>query len=349
MKKKKIAIALFNLGGPGSLGEVKGFLFNLFFDKRIITLPTPFRWLLAKLISTLRNSKAQEIYKKLGGKSPIVSNTKKQSQKLQNFFGKGNQDYKVFYAMRHSEPSTEKLISDLKRFSPDEIVLLPLYPQFSSTTTLSSFEEFEKLQKEDKKLGDVKTRKICCYYDNKDFVKSQVKIIKDVFVKDKLDKKEVRILFSAHSLPCSIIESGDPYQWQIEKNTELIMKDKFFCGVDHVICYQSKVGLKKWLSPTTESEIKRAADDGLGVVVVPIAFVSEHSETLVELDMDYKELAKECSIKSYSRVKTQGDEDIFIESLGSMCLNLFNSKSKNMETTRKCPKKFCFCIKGSNG
>ena len=349
MKKEKIAVILLNLGGPNSLGEVKNFLFSLFFDKRIIALPLIFRWCVAKIISSLRLKKATEIYKKLGGKSPIVNNTKLQAKQLSESLKGEKEDFEVFIAMRHSKPYIKDVIKKVSAFKPKNVVLLPLYPHFSSTTTLSAFEEYEKEIIKDKYLQSISLKKVCCYYDNKEFLQSQIALIKDVFVKNGLKKSDLKILFSAHSLPCSIIEKGDPYQWQTEKNVELIMKDSFFENVSYKICYQSKVGYNKWLKPTTESEIRAAAQDGLGVVIVPISFVSEHSETLVELDIDYKKLAKDCGINNYLRVKTQGNDKKFIETLKAICLNSIHDFSNQNKTTRNCPNKFCFCINRKNG
>jgi ferrochelatase len=347
MENKKIAVVLMNLGGPTSLKEVKPFLFRIFFDKRIINLPFVFRWILAKLISTLRNKKAIEIYKKIGGKSPILENTEKQKNKLEKILKEKNIEFKVFIAMRHSKPFTEDAVTAIKKFSPDEIILLPLYPHFSSTTTLSSFEKFEKEKNKIESLRNIKIKKICCYYGNKKFIASQVELINEELVKSKVSKKDIRILFSAHSLPSSIIKNGDPYQWQIEKNASLIMTDESLKDMDWVVCYQSKVGYNKWLSPATEDEIKRAAKDGVGIIIVPISFVSEHSETLVELDIYYKMLAQKQNIKHFLRVKTQGDDNIFIESLKSICLKS-SDYSKGISQDMICPNKYCFCIKNGN-
>ncbi len=343
MVRKKIAVILMNLGGPSSASDVKPFLFRLFSDKRIINLPFVLRWVVAKLISSLRNKKAIGIYKKIGGKSPILENTERQKAILSKLLEEQEVDFKVFIAMRYSKPFVKDALLEVMEYNPSEIILLPLYPHFSSTTTLSSFEEFEEEKRKIPSLDHIKVKKICCYYSNNDFVQSQIKLIKECLLKNKISKKDIRILFSAHSLPCSIIDRGDPYQWQIQENAKLVMKDKLLKDIDYSICYQSKVGYNKWLSPSTEEEIKRAAKDGLGVVIVPISFVSEHSETLVELDIDYKNLAKKYKTKGFFRVKTQGDSNIFVESLKSMCLKSSVSK-KEYDKERLCSKKFCFCI-----
>lgn len=343
MAREKVAVILMNLGGPSKIEGVKPFLFRLFFDKRIINLPFVLRWFVAKMISSLRNKKAIEIYKKIGGKSPILENTEKQRKKLSQLLKGQNKDFKVFIAMRHSKPFAKDTLLEVKKYDPNEIILLPLYPHFSSTTTLSSFEEFEQEKHKIPSLKHAKIKKVCCYYNDVDFVNSQIKLIKECFVKNKISKKDFRILFSAHSLPCSVIERGDPYQWQVEQNVELIMKDKFLKDIDYSVCYQSKVGYNKWLSPSTEEEIQKAAGDKVGVVIVPISFVSEHSETLVELDMDYKNLAKKHGTKGFFRVKTQGSDDIFVESLKIMCLKSSISK-KEYSKDKLCSEKFCFCV-----
>jgi ferrochelatase len=343
MVRKKVAVILMNLGGPSNLGEVKPFLFRLFSDKRIITLPFVFRWIVAKLISSLRIKKATEIYKKIGGGSPILENTEKQKTKLSQLLKEQDVDFKVFIAMRHSKPFAKDALLEVKKYNPSEIILLPLYPHFSSTTTLSSFEEFEQEKRKIPSLDHVKTKKICCYYNDAEFVQSQIDLIKECFLKNKISKKDIRVLFSAHSLPCSVIEKGDPYQWQTEQNAKLIMNDKFLKDIDYSVCYQSKVGYNKWLSPSTEEEIKKAAKDGLGVVIVPISFVSEHSETLVELDIDYRNLAEKYKTNGFFRVKTQGNNNIFVESLKAMCLKSSISK-KEYSKDRLCSNKFCFCV-----
>ncbi len=316
----KKAVVLFNLGGPGSLDLVEGFLFNLFNDKAIITLPNPFRWMLAKYITKNRLHEAKEIYSQMGGKSPILDNTLLQADGLQNllstndnFIDKKNQEYRVFIAMRYSEPRAVNTLKQVIEWNPDEVILLPLYPQYSTTTTQSSFDEWEN---ECKLVNfDKKTTKILNYHTNTNFIKAHVDSIKKET--DKIDTK-YRILFSAHSLPQKIINKGDPYQKQIIETVEHIMK--FFpSNTDYEICYQSKVGRLKWLEPSTIDAIKKAGNDKIGLVIVPIAFVSEHSETLVELDLEYRELAHDHGIPFYIRIPAVGINEFFLQTLKELC------------------------------
>ena len=322
----KKAVLLFNLGGPDSIKAIKHFLFNLFNDKCIINLPKPFRYLLAKYISYKRFKTAREIYSFLGGKSPILDETKKQANKLEKLLG---QDYKVFISMRYWKPFIEDALKDIEKYNPDEVILLPLYPQYSTATTLSSFKSC---------ITKIKypTKIICCYYDHPDFIKSQAKLILKYYYQIE-ESNKIRILFSAHGLPYSFIEKGDPYEFQINKTATLISKEMKIENLDWRVCYQSKVGKKKWLEPSTESEIKQAVKDGVSLIIVPIAFVSEHSETLVELDIEYKNLAK--GIK-YFRVNTVSDDDTFINCLAKICIHGYSTSPCAKELCWK--KKQCF-------
>jgi ferrochelatase len=343
MSKK--AIVLFNLGGPSDLREVRCFLFNLFYDKAIINMINPFRYIFAKLVSKSREKKAIGIYKKIGGKSPILEQTQAQALKLEEKINKKSLHtyYNVFIAMRYSKPGSEDVVQNIIKGGYEEVVLLPLYPQFSTTTTQSSIEDF--LSKVPKSYRG-KIKAICCYnmYDN--FIKSHVDLIK-VTLKDICHKK-IMVLFSAHSLPEKIINSGDPYKWQIEQTSSKIMQDKELKSLDYSICYQSKVGPLKWLEPSTENEIIRASKEGFAVVLVPISFVSEHSETLVELDMDYYDLAKENNISGYYRVPTLQIREAFIDSLVEIVETISSKDSKKdidifSANANSCPLEYCRC------
>jgi ferrochelatase len=345
---KKIAIILFNLGGPSDLSEVKGFLFNLFNDKAIITLPNPFRFLLAKYISSKRENYAKEIYKKIGGKSPILEETLLQAGSLKSLIKKydSNNDYQVFVSMRYSKPSSTDVIKMLSEYLPDEIILLPLYPQFSTTTTESSILDFrENLNKTNIKA---KIKTICCYPTEENFISSHVGLIKESYQKAK-EFGKTRILFSAHSLPQRIIDKGDSYQWQVELTVKKIIEKLGMDNIDYKICYQSKVGRLKWLGPQTEHEIISASKNNLSLIIVPIAFVSEHSETLVELDIDYKNLALSSGCVCYERVPSLSINNMFIESLANLALKLINQDIKDnqiasCEIKRICPPNFNRCI-----
>lgn len=339
---KKIAVVLFNLGGPDSTESVEPFLFNLFNDKAIISLPNPFRFLLAKFISSKRKHEAQEIYSKIGGKSPIVEETEKQAVLLESSLNKKSDDkYRVFYSMRYWHPFSSEIVSEVLAYKPDEVILLPLYPQFSTTTSGSSFDDWKKASS--KKGLNVPTKTICCYPWEESFIGSHVALLRKALHKVK-DKKNVRILFSAHGLPQKIVDAGDPYQWQIGQTVVSIIEKLDEGSVDWNICYQSKVGRLKWLEPSTEDEIKKAGKEKISLIVVPIAFVSEHSETLVELDIQYKDLAMDVGVKEYIRVPALSVEKNFIDSLAYICLNVgIDGMVCSSSNSRICPKKLTGC------
>ena len=307
----KIAIVLFNLGGPDNLSAVQPFLFNLFNDHSIIGVPNPFRWFLAKLLSYRRAPLAKDIYTLLGGSSPLLAQTKDQAQALEQQF-KGNKKIKTFIAMRYWHPMSNETIELVKEFNPDKIILLPLYPQFSTTTTGSSLIEWQRTAK--KADLNVPTFAICCYPQEPGFIESIVEATQ-VAVQNATYKGKPRILFSAHGLPQKIVDRGDPYPDHIAITAQEVVKKLKIPDLDWSICYQSRVGPLKWIGPSTDAEIIRAARDNVPVVVVPIAFVSEHSETLVELDIEYKELALSQGVPSYHRVDTVSVKPKFIKGL----------------------------------
>jgi len=315
--KVRKAVILLNLGGPDSLSAVRPFLFNLFYDKRIINLPNPLRFLLAKLISAKRENTAQKIYEQIGGKSPILESTKAQADVLELRLNNEDRNYvyKVFTCMRYWHPFADEVVKSVKQFDPNEVILLPLYPQYSTTTTLSSIENW---QKNAKKYGlECNARIICHYHNSQDFVESHAhSIVKYYKLASRIGKP--RVLFSAHSLPLSVIKKGDPYALQVEGTVKLIVKKLNIKDLDWSMCYQSKIGPVKWLEPSTESELLRAKADGVPVVLSPISFVSEHSETLVELDIKYKAMIKD---GYYFRVPTLGTDFLFIKCLVNLCIN----------------------------
>ncbi len=340
--RKKIAVVLFNLGGPDSLNAIKPFLFNLFNDQYIITLPSVLRFLVAKLISTRREKVAKAIYANTGGKSPILEETLAQKEALkQELIKNSDITFELFICMRHWHPMTAEVVKNIKNYEPNEIILLPLYPQFSTTTTASSLNEFAKnLSKE--LIDKIKLKTICCYPLNEGFIDSHVKLI-EAKLSDKMDLSNYRMLFSAHGLPEKIVKAGDPYQWQIEQTVfKIINKLQLlpkFKKIDYKVTYQSRVGPLNWLEPNTEDEIKIAGKDNKSLIIVPVAFVSEHVETLVELDIEYKHIADEHNI-DYVRVPTLSTNELFIKSLANMILN-FSSRDysclSSSNFSRICP------------
>ena len=360
--EKKTAVILFNLGGPDKLQSVKGFLFNLFNDKAIIGLLQPFRFLLAKLISSRRDRKAQAIYSQIGGKSPILETTNAQAEALEkelSYLG----NFKVFVSMRYWHPFAKEVIKKIKEYQPEEIILLPLYPQFSTTTTASSLDDFYRRLQKEKISSSLKY--VCCYPTNPQFISAHCRLLNQAITQTKSAGFEnFRILFSAHGLPQKIIDMGDPYCEQVKASVEAIMKEidfhsqeseklgneaehRFANKADYKVCYQSKVGPLQWTKPSLEFEINRAALDRKAVIIVPIAFVSDHSETLVELDIEYKELAHKLNIPFYCRVPALNVDGYFIKSLFDICRRTSEADlvcNGGNFGERICPKNFKKCI-----
>jgi ferrochelatase len=308
----RTAVVLFNLGGPDSLAAVEPFLKNLFSDPAIISLPQPLRWLLAKLIARRRAPTAREIYKRLGNASPILANTKAQAEALEAALGP---DHRVFIAMRCWHPFSDEAAARVREWQADEIVLLPLYPQFSITTTASSLEDWHRSAV---RAGlKAPARAVCCYPNAPGFAAALAAGVAAALA-DWPRALPVRVLLSAHGLPKRIIERGDPYEWQVRETAAAVLKALGRPEIESVVCYQSRVGPLEWLQPATDQEIRRAGAEGRGVIVVPVAFVSEHSETLVELDMDYRDLAREAGVPRYERVPVAGTAPEFIAELARL-------------------------------
>ena len=332
----KKAVILFNLGGPDKLESVEPFLFNLFNDPEILSIPSILRYPLAKLISKRRAPIAKNIYKEIGNKSPILELTQQQATSLENNLStKG--DYKCFVVMRCWHPRANDVLKKVKEFNPEEIILLPLYPQFSAATSGSSINEWNDLCK--KENFKIKTKIICCYPTESNFVKSHASLIRKTI--KNLESKNFKLLFSAHGLPEIKIKKGDPYQWQVEETVKRIMLELKEDNLDHTISYQSRVGPLKWIGPSTDDEIIRYSKEKKGIVIVPVAFVSEHSETLVELDIEYKKLAEKNGCSFYKRVPALGIEDNFIKGLSELVVQ--KEIRGNFVSSVMCPNKFAKC------
>lgn len=346
--KKKVAVVLLNLGGPDSVYAIKPFLFNLFNDKYIIALPFVLRFIVAKLLSIKREKIAQNIYANTGGKSPILEETLSQKKALkEELIKNSNITFEVFICMRHWHPMTVEVIKNIQNYKPNEIILFPLYPQFSTTTTASSLNEFAKhLSKEF--IDKIKLKTICCYSLDEGFIDSYVQLIVTK-LSNQVDLNNYRILFSAHGLPAKIVKSGDPYQWQIEQTVvKIISQLKLipkFKNIDYKVTYQSRVGPLKWLEPNTEDEVKIAGKENKSLIIIPIAFVSEHVETLVELDIEYKQIAVQYNI-DYIRVPTLSTNELFIKSLANIIMNFSNNYSVCVSSSnfhRICPDIYSKC------
>ena len=312
---RRIAVVLFNLGGPDDAASVKPFLFNLFNDPAIIGLPGVLRTLVARLISSRREAPAQANYAMMdaGGGSPLLPATRSQAAALEGALASvlPDDEVKTFIAMRYWRPLTEDTAAEVAAFAPDEIVLLPLYPQFSTTTTESSLKIWNETY-----AGPGRSRTVCCYPDARGWVSAVAEGVRAARLE--AGDEPVRVLFSAHGIPEKLVTGkGDPYQEQVETSVAAVVAALEADGepIDHVLCYQSRVGPMKWLGPSTPEGIEQASRDGVGVIVVPIAFVSEHIETLVELDIEYGELAHEKGVAPYLRTPTASLAAPFIDQL----------------------------------
>jgi len=302
-----------NLGGPDSPASVRPFLYNLFSDPAIIGLPGFLRLPLAWLIALCRAATARAIYAQLGGSSPLLANTEAQAQALEAELGAG---YRCFIAMRYWHPLTAAAVGAVKEWRPDETILLPLYPQFSTTTTASSLEAWRR-EAARQGLGGV-TLTIRSYPAAAGFVAALAALIASALADAEAGATRVRVLFSAHGLPLKIVRAGDPYPGEIAGTAAALVHALGRPGLDWQVCYQSRVGPLAWLGPSVEDELRRAGRDGVAVVVAPIAFVSEHSETLVELDRDYRRMAEACGVSAYHRVPTVGTDRRFIAGLADL-------------------------------
>ena len=327
----RVAVIAYNLGGPDSPAAVRPFLQNLFSDPMILRVPAPVRFFLARFIAWRRAPVAQEIYARIGGRSPILPETEKQAAALQAALNDAEAagaaaaaatdgaEYRVFVAMRYWHPFAGAVAREVAAWAPDRIVLLPLYPQFSTTTT-GSFSRVWKTAAADAGLG-VPVAEICCWPEADGFVDTVARETAAA-IGTLPAGAPYRVLFSAHGLPKKIVDAGDPYADQVERTAAAVRARLPALGIagdpDTRVSYQSRVGPLEWLRPYTEDEIKSAGAAGLSLVVVPVAFVSEHSETLVELDIEYAELAAEAGVLAYVRAPTVNADPAFIETLAAL-------------------------------
>ena len=337
----KLAVVLFNLGGPDGPEAVEPFLRNLFGDPAILSVPALIRKPLARLIASRRAPIAREIYAKIGGRSPILEETEAQARALEKALGED--ETRVFIAMRCWKPFSDEAARAVKQWGADHIVLLPLYPQFSTTTSASSLTDWGRASR-DAGLEAPQSR-ICCYPRLPGFIQALAGLTRETMAKTRPDVS-YRVLLSAHGLPERIVAKGDPYRWQVEQTAAALVEE---LGIkDWTVCYQSRVGPLKWIGPGTDAEIGRAGADGKGVIVVPISFVSEHSETLVELDIDYGELAREAGVRDYLRVPTVSTRPEFIAGLAQLVRHSLAQPVTNMSGARECPAQHRACgfVKG---
>ena len=339
VRPKRLAVVVVNLGGPDGPDDVKPFLSNLFNDPAIITAPNPIRAMIAWLISTTREKEAKENYAKMGGGSPLLAETRKQTEALTQALTHRDiaDESRVFIAMRHWTPFTEDALAEVTDWGADEVVFLPLYPQFSTTTTGSSLAAWRKA------AGDLPTRVVCCYPTAPNFITAHAQLIRKTFI-EAGSPAETRLLFSAHGLPEKIVKAGDPYQWQVEQTSAAVARAVPEL-VDWEICYQSRVGPLTWIGPSTEDAIDKAAEDGKTIMLTPIAFVSEHIETLVELDDEYKERAAEAGAPGYLRVPALGVHTEYVNALADLVADALGRQTGIVPPNgnRICPAMFGQC------
>lgn len=337
--QRRIAVVLANLGGPDGPHSVEPFLFNLFNDPAIIGLPGLVRTPLARLISSRRRASAQANYDLMGGGSPLLPETRKQAEALQARLQETSRtdEVRVFVAMRYWKPMTDETAREVAAFAPDHVVFLPLYPQFSTTTTASSLKAWKAAYQ-----GSGELHVACCWPDAPGWIEAQAQLLSSTL--SQADGAPVRVLFSAHGIPEKLVRAGDPYQAQVEATVHAVVERLNL--VDWQICYQSRVGPLKWIGPSTPEAIRMAAADGLGVVIAPIAFVSEHIETLVELDIEYRHLAESLECRPYLRAPTVGVTPAFISELADIVLRAVSTpgvapqgrrSSEDCAASRSCP------------
>ena len=338
----RVGVLLLNLGGPERIQDVGPFLYNLFADPEIIRLPNPaLQKPLAWLISTLRSSKSQEAYRSIGGGSPLRRITEQQARELQSELRQRGIEATSYVAMRYWHPFTESAVADIKADGIDEVVVLPLYPHFSISTSGSSFRELQRLRLLDPDFQKLPLRCIRSWFDHPGYVRSMAELIAEEIRASDVPE-EAHAFFSAHGVPKSYVEeAGDPYQQQIEACTALIMEElKSILGTSnpHTLAYQSRVGPVEWLKPYTEEALEALGEAKTrDLVVVPISFVSEHIETLEEIDIEYRELATESGVVNFRRVRALDTYPPFIKGLADMVSASLDGPEVNLDQAAELP------------
>lgn len=317
----RTGVLLLNLGGPEKLEDVRPFLYNLFSDPEIIRLP--YSWMqkpLAWLISTLRTKKSENNYKEIGGGSPLLQITEAQAAALQGRLSAQGTDIRVYIGMRYWYPFTEEAIAKIKQDQLENLVILPLYPQFSISTSGSSFRVIEEMWRSDPELQKIQYTLVPSWYDNPKYISAMVDLIKQELAEFE-HPDQVHIFFSAHGVPKSYVtEAGDPYQEEIQHCTDLIM-EALNLPNDYTLAYQSRVGPVEWLKPYTEDALIELGEKEVkDLLVIPISFVSEHIETLQEIDLEYREIAEEVGITNFRRVPALNSHPLFIEALSNLTM-----------------------------
>ncbi|WP_066378853.1 MULTISPECIES: ferrochelatase [unclassified Anabaena] len=336
----RVGVLLLNLGGPDKLEDVGPFLYNLFSDPEIIRLP--FRWLqkpLAWFIASRRTKTSQENYKQIGGGSPLRRITEAQGEALKAQLRDLGQETNVYVGMRYWHPYTEEAIALLTQDKIDKLVILPLYPQFSISTSGSSFRLLERLWQEDPKLQSLDYTVIPSWYKQPSYLQAMAELIQQE-LEQCPNPEQAHVFFSAHGVPKSYVEeAGDPYQQEIEECTALIMQTLNRPNA-YTLAYQSRVGPVEWLQPYTEDALQELGAKGVkDLVVVPISFVSEHIETLQEIDIEYREIAEEAGIHNFRRVPAPNTHPVFIRALADLVIDALNQPSFKLSQAAQMKKK----------
>ena len=308
-------MVLLQMGGPQDLAGVRPFLYNLFSDPEIIPFPGPaiFQKVFAGFVSFFRGFRTKSNYQKIGGGSPILEITARQSRGLQQLLGG---DWEAFVCMRYSPPRSEEVVSLLKEKGVEKAVLLSLYPQFSRTTTGSSLSDFERARK--KIYPSLQTAQVREFHAHPAYIEALVEKVREGLSEFK-GGSHVHLLFSAHGLPQKIIDEGDPYLYQVKETVRLVMES--LGDYPFTLAFQSRAGPVKWLEPSTEAEIRRLAELGAeNLLVIPVSFVSDHIETLFEIDIEYRELARKVGIKRFARSPSLNDSEGFLQALKEIVL-----------------------------
>ncbi|MGI8813333.1 MAG: ferrochelatase [Pyrinomonadaceae bacterium] len=318
--QEKIGVVLLNLGGPDSLEAVEPFLFNLFSDPDIIDFPLAFlfRKRLAKMISTRRHPRIQEQYKQIGGKSPLKDHTLKQAAMLEQCLNE-KLPAKVYVAMRYWHPSTEDALDAIERDGIKNVILLPLYPQYSKATTTSSVKEWETQLAARGRSSQIGTSLIESYYEFPRYIDAFVERVNEGLGRFPMgDRDDVHLLFSAHGTPMKLVRDGDPYSHHIKKTVDAILRKGGYTQ-SNSLCYQSKVGPLKWLTPSTPDTIRGLAAKGVKkMLVIPVAFASDHLETLYEVGIEFRHMAMQAGVERFEVSLGLNDSLIFIDALAQL-------------------------------
>jgi ferrochelatase len=323
-RNESTAVVLFQLGGPDRPEAVEPFLYNLFCDPDIIDLPGAFliRKKLAKLISTLRAPKVVELYRQIGGKSPILDQTEEQARSIKSHLAQMGIDIPVYIAMRYWHPMTDEVLARLIREGVGQLILLPLYPHYSKATTGSAMNELLRILKRDNQGGRLRYTLIHSYPEHPMYIKALTERIKDTLIKfDPKVRNQVYLIFSAHGTPLKLVREGDPYSHQVRLTYEAVMNMGNF-DLPSVLCFQSKVGPQRWLEPSLVNTIEKLAGDGVKqMLIIPISFVSEHIETLSEIGIEARHQANSLGVENFEVMPALRVHPRFIQCLAELILD----------------------------